>query len=173
MSKTQTPTDPQELVIVFYQTVDKNGGHYHIRACPKHMRPDGAGLSNGSTELINGWNIEDLEVQAWYSQEFPELNWGSMYDSICYMNVYKMGAQEAMDKAKTLERLEKATRRGEEAKTFGDYVAKVAKAMKIKRFLVCTQARAMMAESTYVELNLKQAITWVNSRGETLPTTKS
>lgn len=170
MSMTQL--EDQELVMVLYQTVDRNGGHYHIRACPKHMRPEGAGLSNGCGELINGWNIEDLEIQAWYSQEYPDLNFGRMYDSICYMNIYEMGVDEAVAKAKTLERLEKAARRGEDAQTFGDYVAKVAKAMRIKRFLVCTQMAPMMTGSTYVELTLGQAKAWMNSKGEILPKVK-
>ena len=149
-------------------------GHTSVYAFPRKITSDGALSSCVGDMDVNGWYIDGLEVSAWYSKTYPNLNFGSMYQSIRYMDVYLLGLEEAQASVRTLERLYKAVR-NTEAKmdfapmSFGDYVMIMAKTMKIKRFLVHALRRSKNEEGHYLELTKQQAITWLNAKGLETP----
>ena len=126
----------EKLVMVLSSSKPNKWDSSHGEINVRIMRYAGTYLHTGDN-LINGYLFDDFRIRAWFSQEYPELNFGNMYDSIGYSEVYSVDLQKAESMVKTLKKVHSSMEKKERvsiAENYGEYILRVAKIFGIKEF---------------------------------------
>lgn len=138
--------------------------HGHGEVGVQFLRYDPAdGEWKGCTDsLVNKWYLMNLNVRAWFSRD-TDLNFGKIYDSVCYRDVYSVGQGAVAEMAKTLSRIEnglfrRTMKRGFRAPSFSRYVMDVCETMKVGTFLTLGPHHAL------VELTPEEAINYLDNK---------
>ena len=130
-----------ELVMLVWHDLPKHSeDHGHVVA--QFYRLVDGELQGTIGSVVNGWLLDSLRIDAWYCKEYPKLNYGSMFESIRYQDVYQVCQHRAEHMSKTLRKLESGMQKLYEdegsTESFGEYLIRVARVMKIMEFMIQT-----------------------------------
>lgn len=155
----------QPIVLLLTHTPLSGGNHGHITAT--FLRKEEENYYNGCNATVNGLFINDLQVDAWYSREYPELNYGFASDTVTYHAPWCVDLAIAKAITATLTKIEKGLYKVEDANgradSFGEYLLRVAKVLGVTEFIFTKRPGSFHSSTDYTQLTPTQLREWVKT----------